>query len=873
MYTLFGIKEGIMDAWESIKEAIRGLVIIMDSIAFSVLEKAYDLFAALASETLIDESVVSQIRSNMYVIVGIFAFFRIAMLLINAIISPDTLSKQGAGLSKVAVNTVIMIALLVVVPVLFGWSRDLSKEIVDGNYIQQLFTGAGSSNKDNPGGIMERVAVSGIILPYDKFVEDLNTLKPSGECDDTCKPAVYCLQEIKDSDKNNGIGCLDSDGNVNWDKLAEYNKAKVGDTYVYNYRGLILTIAGWFMAYVLLSFSFDVAKRMVELAVLEITAPLFIATIVDPKSMSSGTFSKWLKAVGTSYASLFVRQAGVAILILCAQLLIRWQPSDLNVGTFGKFIVLIGILIFVKGAPQWLSKLVGVDASGMGGLSLKKKLASAALIGGITGTSAYKYASQKGKNFAANRLRNTSARVGASNEARRSNRELKQQMKESGSYDRQAYRNARKGLWKEGRKAAIASQANNFGKDAQGILNDIGAGYLSGRLKVNGEAQTLRDKYKNHLDERNKRFNDEAEIKKREEFAKKAKDAKGMYEDVAYSKSGDGDRLKVKGPNGKDVYLNPVGDKEINESLGNPTTEYSAYSQHGKNLVNASGGKLSIDSSGRVVESDSGKIVANSAAEYGIQNMTYSGKLAVKSTIATNVSKDVANYQQCLEQIKAEAKAYSSSITAYNEVKVKLMADPEYSAAQVTIESYNNSVKKREDAGKKILEIKNSKDYSYLTSKPSHELTVEEQKRLASYNMKIKSAISEVNDANSEIKKKQKDYNNAESKIDQIESATGIAEMKNSYESAEKRLNAWRKEAEKYENKFKVTEGFEFDDKGNIKTTKENPYVVTIDGHKYNPSDKDALIKFEEIKNILNSKASKAREEYENSKITKGDKK
>lgn len=479
MYILLGVTEWLQSKFDEIKDMIRGLVILLDSVGFSVLGKAYDLFAALANETLVNEDVVSQLRSNMYVIVGIFAFFRIAMLLINAVISPDALTKQGGGLSKVAVNVVLMIVFLIAVPTLFKLSRELSKVIVNGNYIQKVFTGSVGGDDFNPGATMERIGVSGIILPHKKFVEneDLNELEPGGECDsDECKNAIYCLQEIKDSNVDKGVGCLDSDGYVNWDELAEQNKAKVenGDkyTYVYNYRGFVLTVAGWFMAYVLVSFCFDIAKRMVELAVLEITAPLFIATIVDPKSMSGGTFQKWAKAVGSSYASLFIRQAGIAIMILCSQLLVNWHPLDTNVGFFGKFIILIGILIFVKGAPQWFGNLLGIDGSGLGGLGIGKKIAGAALVGGAlstAGRTAAAAASGAGRMLANNanemRKRRKQVRQDEGLTHGKAGREKRQALsKEAGGYFA-----GRKKLHEKRKQAYADAGVNLLGKDKNNV--------------------------------------------------------------------------------------------------------------------------------------------------------------------------------------------------------------------------------------------------------------------------------------------------------------------------------------------------------------------------------------------------------------------
>ena len=86
-------------------------------------------------------------------------------------------------------------------------------------------------------------------------------------------------------------------------------------------------------------------------------------------------------------------------MLLCAKLLMAWTPAEnANVGFFGKLIIFLGVLIFAKGFPKWISNMVGLDGeAGLGGLGLKKKLAGAALVGGAiqkASDSATKFASQ-----------------------------------------------------------------------------------------------------------------------------------------------------------------------------------------------------------------------------------------------------------------------------------------------------------------------------------------------------------------------------------------------------------------------------------------------------------------------------------------------
>lgn len=392
MYILGLFSWAASEIWGKVREVF----FMLDMVPYSLIDNVYNLFYEVSTQNLITETVVNQVLSNVYVLVGIFAFFRIALLLINSIINPDALNKEGVGLSRIFVNTIIMLVLLVFTPTLFSMSRTFAKEVVEGNYIQKLFINVGDSkNIAEPGDEMQRISIAAV-LTLDEAVENDKTYQ-SGKTE----KAIQCLNNVNSIGENDtsteaaklGEGskeCMDN-GKVKWSKVASYNSAKTntndGKVYVYSYKPLVLTVTGWVIVYVLLSFTFDVAKRVIELAILEIVSPIFIATIVDPKSMQNGPFKRWLKTLGNSYASLFLRVAAISIMLLCVKLLSYWKPSA-NVGAFGKLIILIAFLIFIKQLPKWFSNMLGMDGdgTGLGSLGIGKKIGGAALIGGAATT-------------------------------------------------------------------------------------------------------------------------------------------------------------------------------------------------------------------------------------------------------------------------------------------------------------------------------------------------------------------------------------------------------------------------------------------------------------------------------------------------------
>lgn len=483
----------ILNLWGEIRE----LCLRLDMVAFSFIDNIYSLFNAIASESLITNTVIKQVLNNVYVLVGIFAFFRIAMLLINSIINPDALNKQGAGLSKIFVNTVIMLVLLVFTPTLFQMSRDFASTVVSGNYVQKLFINVNDSETLKPEKEMQKIAIGAVITKEDRIT--------CGAGSSDCDKAVQCLNNINGVDPQGDEECLTKEG-VAWGKLADYNgvREKVdGDkVYVYNYRPLVLTIVGWLITYVLLSFTFDVAKRMIELAVLEIVSPLFIATIVDPKSMQSGPFKKWLKTLGNSYASLFLRIAAISIMLLCVRLLSYWKPSA-DVGFFGKLIILIAFLIFVKQLPKWFSNMLGMDGdgTGLGSLGIGKKIGGAALIGGAATKLGHGLsggaAAAAGNAFAAardnriNRKKNKNNADYLDKENGVGSKSGRKNIRNRAVQEAAAEGKGRFSQWKAGRKAVNAEKARQNANYGQRLAGAMAIGAIEGG-KVGAKAENLK---------------------------------------------------------------------------------------------------------------------------------------------------------------------------------------------------------------------------------------------------------------------------------------------------------------------------------------------------------------------------------------------
>lgn len=367
--------------------------VMLDTITFGLIDNVYNLITIFASGEMFDSTAIEELMRNTYVIIGIFAFFKLAMAFVNAMINPDKLFDSEKGVGSVAKNFIIMFVLLIAVPLAFDLLMEAQKIIVNGNYINKIFLNNDTKAK-NPGKMMEKTAVESLIYINDDVykweeVKDENgnlkmvkTDELKSECKSNCQEAIDEYNgKIKNSD---GVSWGTIMANVGVSIEADLGNGNE-EIYVYNYTILVTTIVGGFITYVLAGFAFDIAVRTVELAVLEVIAPLFIVTYIDPKSAKSGPFHNWLTTVGKTYASLFIKLAILALMFALLGLLDNFGFDGIPGGAMAKLFMLLAILAFAKKAPGWISSLIGIKESeaGLGGLG--KKLAALPLVGaGLT---------------------------------------------------------------------------------------------------------------------------------------------------------------------------------------------------------------------------------------------------------------------------------------------------------------------------------------------------------------------------------------------------------------------------------------------------------------------------------------------------------
>lgn len=410
-------------------DLIRMILGLLDRLIYSFIEFFYNAFIQISQVNIFTDETYKAFAGRIYIFIALIMVFKVTFSIINYIINPDNFSNGEKGVGKLIQNTVIVLALIVCVPWIFQEARTLQNIVVKGNVLGKIITGQGENvNIDNAHKDLSYTLLKAFINPNC----NLSVLKHSSICSDNFTFSGENVEEdgksytkIDGNDPNiislNGLSSYTQ--NIYDEYKQEYVKAGVGLAYAYaelskNYQGLISlavakydlnssssekneylfqykfiisTIAGGFVAWIILIFCFDIAIRAVKLGFLQLIAPIPIISYIDPKSGKNGMFSRWVKTCLSTYADLFIRLIAIYFAIFIIAL---FNEKDTAYVDFGnnfliKVFIMLGALLFAKQLPKLIEDISGIKLSGDFTLNPMKKLGAspfaAAAIGGIGG--------------------------------------------------------------------------------------------------------------------------------------------------------------------------------------------------------------------------------------------------------------------------------------------------------------------------------------------------------------------------------------------------------------------------------------------------------------------------------------------------------
>lgn len=401
------------------KDAGRMIMSLLDSIGVALLGAIYKIFYMVANATIIKGEVLKVFYSRIQLILGILMIFKLAMTILNIIINPDLIKDQKQGAGKVVTRIVVALFMLtLVIPInipnakanslnayindhgiLFGFLYKTQDTILSENIIAKLVLGVPSdsdsglnvNNLDDVGNMMASTVLKVFVRINVKDEE-------APICDNENKgdpcPNVVCLDEVNASHYAED----NVDPQIILDHINEDCGSGSDHRYAFVYTPFLGAVFMIIMALIIAGFTVDIAVRAIKLAVLRLIAPIPIISYINPPKQGGGAFDNWTKSLISTYVDLFLRLA----IVYFGLFLIR-SLLDTGLDVFGgdaasnapvfyvgmAFIfIILGILVFMRQAPQFIKDVLGIKGKPMGNVGLSSLLGGTAMAiggGGLAG--------------------------------------------------------------------------------------------------------------------------------------------------------------------------------------------------------------------------------------------------------------------------------------------------------------------------------------------------------------------------------------------------------------------------------------------------------------------------------------------------------
>lgn len=391
-------------------EAVYSFLIGLVSMIYWFAGKAFEIFSLLANNTVFEHDQYGKLITNMYVIIGVVMLFVIAFSLLKSMIDPEGKESGTEAVTKIIGKFITSLIILVFLPTIFNFAFQFQNAVLTQGSIGRLF--GNNSTLSNSDGSKDVITEQSSVMINSVFTAFFYPNMESDACS-TSSTMAECRALITPTGEYAAGKSLE--GSVNYVNMSgeissEYkNYAKNIDDNEITFNWFLALIAGIAVAYVIVSFCFDLGIRVVKLVFYQIIAPIPLFLRVIPNGKMSESFGTWIKITSTCYFEVFVRLFAVYLGIFMFSIIPN-ASEFVNEGSAGEIVgilanafVVMGIIVFIKELPKLLGEVIGIDSSNMK-LGIREKLAAggALMAGAAVGSSATmlaRNAVQSGKNI------------------------------------------------------------------------------------------------------------------------------------------------------------------------------------------------------------------------------------------------------------------------------------------------------------------------------------------------------------------------------------------------------------------------------------------------------------------------------------------
>lgn len=379
----------------AIEHGFRTLMFILCDGVYRLIYLTFYIFEKLGSARIIEDT--QGIVNRISLIIGLFMVFRVTFAFVQYIVDPDAMLDKKKGAANIIKKIIISIVLLGSTSTLFNLAFKAQDLIIDNQIIGKIFFNSSSSNgydSDSLYSTPENSSTFGGRLSAEVF-SAFYRLNPEASPKDSDQED--CKTWLTNDDGNSGYSKLKEKIAQNKGALSGYknspaaiclNEQDSSDEYIVDFDagGFLALAFGIAVLYTIFIFTIQVGVRVIQLAYLQIIAPIPIIMYITPKGDEQ--LKKWGQQCSTTFLDFFMRCTIIYFAILVIQNI--WETGFigklLSAGTessngwetmYVGVIMIIAVLTFAKKVPNLIKEIfpsLGGAAGFDYGLSFKKQV-------------------------------------------------------------------------------------------------------------------------------------------------------------------------------------------------------------------------------------------------------------------------------------------------------------------------------------------------------------------------------------------------------------------------------------------------------------------------------------------------------------------
>ncbi|MEG1850692.1 MAG: hypothetical protein RR228_01640 [Bacilli bacterium] len=376
-----------------IASTFQTICLAVDSVIYGIAGATYNLFNEIVHLSAFSEpgntanslfNSIPGIMERIQTVVAVFMLFRLAIVLLQYVAEPEKLKDSKSGASKMLMNVVISLVMLVSSAYVFEIFARFQSATVgtdDGagsNVIANLILG--DEGKVMTGEAAGRVFANQVFLTFVNYNEADSWLNTGG-----IKGAIASAINWFDVGDSN-LTFQDCYENIARGGSINSLMLFVGSPEIH-YWPIISGLAGFFLIFYFFSFAIEMVVRLLKLKILEAISPIPILMYMDPGGQQY--FKNFTKTYIGAYLDLYFKLASVYFAVCLAKGVLGWSVTN-DTGFWLKLVLVMGIFYFTKELPKLLKQLFNLDMGegGIKGKGFLKGLVGAGLgaaVGGIAG--------------------------------------------------------------------------------------------------------------------------------------------------------------------------------------------------------------------------------------------------------------------------------------------------------------------------------------------------------------------------------------------------------------------------------------------------------------------------------------------------------